>query len=453
MAETEDLYEILQLHPSAHQDVIDAAYQRLASIYHPAADPSPETAEKLAAVSQAYAVLGDTEKRAAYDQSREAPRNVPSAEAAGETPETVTPKPRPRRRTKQSDLEYITIGSSKEDVARIQGPPGKTGSDADYGREGEWWSYGLSDSGGVIRFNKASRVQGWLNRGGLIVRMVPGPNVTTSELFSIDSHKDDVVRVQGTPYNVYVEHNYEYDGNDDLKRVKPRREVWHFPGGFVEFSISTGRVTAWDNQDGSINAQQRWPDNDPEWTGRDFFTLGSTKRNVKRVQGQPTSKIKDPIGTETWHYGNDLLSSRVVFRGDKVEGWNNSRRDLKVRLVPGPTVSSRAAMFSIGFHKHDVARLQGTPRSISALKDPTAIRYGTGYELWHFNGGSVTFSTLGSVTDWNNPESVLKVRGIRPDPKVAEKFRATVPKAQGCTTVVAVAGLVVAGVVAASFLA
>ena len=32
--------------------------------------------------------------------------------------------------------------------------------------------------------------------------MVPGPNAITSSSFSINSHKDDVARLEGTPYRV-----------------------------------------------------------------------------------------------------------------------------------------------------------------------------------------------------------------------------------------------------------
>ena len=40
MPESEDLYEILQVHPSAHPEVIQAAYRRLALLYHPDHNPS-----------------------------------------------------------------------------------------------------------------------------------------------------------------------------------------------------------------------------------------------------------------------------------------------------------------------------------------------------------------------------------------------------------------------------
>ena len=73
MPETEDMYEILNLHPSAHPGFIEAACQRLALLYYPGTDPSPEAAGLMAAISRAYAVLGDPEKRAAYDLQRRHP--------------------------------------------------------------------------------------------------------------------------------------------------------------------------------------------------------------------------------------------------------------------------------------------------------------------------------------------------------------------------------------------
>ena len=67
MLNSEDLYEILQVHPSAHPDVIQAAYRRLALLYHHDKNLSPEAAESMAQLSRAYAVLGDPKKRAEYD--------------------------------------------------------------------------------------------------------------------------------------------------------------------------------------------------------------------------------------------------------------------------------------------------------------------------------------------------------------------------------------------------
>lgn len=70
MPEPDDLYEILQVHPSAHPEVIQAAYRRLAQIYHPDRNPSPDAAERMAEINRAWDVLRDPARRAAYDRER-----------------------------------------------------------------------------------------------------------------------------------------------------------------------------------------------------------------------------------------------------------------------------------------------------------------------------------------------------------------------------------------------
>ena len=70
MPETDDLYEILQVHPSAHPEVIQAAYRRLAQIYHPDHNPSPDATQRMAEINRAYEILSDPARRAAYDRER-----------------------------------------------------------------------------------------------------------------------------------------------------------------------------------------------------------------------------------------------------------------------------------------------------------------------------------------------------------------------------------------------
>ena len=67
---SDDLYEILQLDPSAEPKVIQAAYQQLALKYHPDKNKSPEAEAIMKQLNRAYEVLGDPERRAAYDQAR-----------------------------------------------------------------------------------------------------------------------------------------------------------------------------------------------------------------------------------------------------------------------------------------------------------------------------------------------------------------------------------------------
>ena len=68
--EFKDYYSILGVEAGAGEGEIKTAYRRLARKYHP--DVSKETGaeEKFKAVNEAYEVLRDTKKRAAYDQLR-----------------------------------------------------------------------------------------------------------------------------------------------------------------------------------------------------------------------------------------------------------------------------------------------------------------------------------------------------------------------------------------------
>ncbi|MFP4642600.1 MAG: DnaJ domain-containing protein, partial [Dehalococcoidia bacterium] len=65
-----DYYAILQVHPRAEKEVIDAAYRKLAVRYHPDVSHSPNTADRMKQINAAYEVLSDPVKRAEYDSKR-----------------------------------------------------------------------------------------------------------------------------------------------------------------------------------------------------------------------------------------------------------------------------------------------------------------------------------------------------------------------------------------------
>ena len=58
------------------------------------------------------------------------------------------------------------------------------------------WRYGSST---VEIATPSNRVRQWTSHGNLRVGMRPGPNTTEAPYFTLGSHIDDVVRVQGTP--------------------------------------------------------------------------------------------------------------------------------------------------------------------------------------------------------------------------------------------------------------
>ena len=73
------LYEIMMLHPTATTEVINAVYRVLAKQYHPD-HAGPESAERMAQLNEAYAVLRNPARRAAYDARRSA-AHPPSSSA------------------------------------------------------------------------------------------------------------------------------------------------------------------------------------------------------------------------------------------------------------------------------------------------------------------------------------------------------------------------------------
>ncbi|HUF52447.1 MAG TPA: DnaJ domain-containing protein [Dehalococcoidia bacterium] len=70
MSQKPDYYRILQVVPEADPEVVEAAYQRLASKNDPAVSTAPDAPEKMRQIDEAFAVLGNPDKRREYDASR-----------------------------------------------------------------------------------------------------------------------------------------------------------------------------------------------------------------------------------------------------------------------------------------------------------------------------------------------------------------------------------------------
>ena len=91
-----DYYRTLGVAKNASQDEIKKAYRKLAQQHHPDANPgNAESEERFKEISAAYDVVGDAEKRARYDQVRDAattfggrgaPGGWPGAGGAGGQP-------------------------------------------------------------------------------------------------------------------------------------------------------------------------------------------------------------------------------------------------------------------------------------------------------------------------------------------------------------------------------
>lgn len=68
MVTNRDYYEILEVTRSASADELKQAFRKKAMQYHPDRNKSPDAEEQFKEVNEAFAVLSDPEKRAAYDR-------------------------------------------------------------------------------------------------------------------------------------------------------------------------------------------------------------------------------------------------------------------------------------------------------------------------------------------------------------------------------------------------
>ncbi|WP_068396271.1 molecular chaperone DnaJ [Kribbia dieselivorans] len=127
-----DYYADLGVARDATADQIKTAYRRKARTLHPDVNPGPEAEEAFKKVSQAYDVLGDEDKRRAYDQGRDPYGDGASAYGQGFSFSDIMEQffgqaaggssgPRPRQQRGQDglvrldvDLEHAVFGGSRD---------------------------------------------------------------------------------------------------------------------------------------------------------------------------------------------------------------------------------------------------------------------------------------------------------------------------------------------------
>lgn len=128
-----DPYKVLQVDPEAEDEVIAAAYRRLARKYHPDTATGTESAGRMEAINAAWEVIGDPRSRAAYDRQRAV--EAAMARSASETAASTSAPPR-RATPPGATASASATGSSS--APRDQ-PPDTMSRD---------WSSGRSTIGG-----------------------------------------------------------------------------------------------------------------------------------------------------------------------------------------------------------------------------------------------------------------------------------------------------------------
>src|SRR5689334_12668856 len=132
-----DPYKVLQVDPEAEDEVIQAAYRRLAQKYHPDV-AGPDAARKMAALNAAWEVLRDPGRRAELDRERRrttASSSAPARESGAGTPSSRTARPGGPAPWQPAD-RAAPGSASRTDPRR---PPETVSTD---------WTTGRSTSGG-----------------------------------------------------------------------------------------------------------------------------------------------------------------------------------------------------------------------------------------------------------------------------------------------------------------
>lgn len=94
MPEPLDAYKVLQVDPEAEDEVVQAAYRRLARKYHPDMGGGADAVARMAAINAAWALIGKPDARAGFDRARSlAGRAGPPRPAAQATSDGAAPTP------------------------------------------------------------------------------------------------------------------------------------------------------------------------------------------------------------------------------------------------------------------------------------------------------------------------------------------------------------------------
>ena len=149
-----DAYKILQVDAEAEDEVIQAAYRRLAQKYHPdVSGGASESSARMAAINRAWETLRDPARRRAYDRERRGGTHLvdggpyrpsrsegpaPPAQRRHRAPEAVSSDWTTGRSTHGGGYDPAEMGA-KDGLGAAGRPPGNpSGSILGFGRYAGW---------------------------------------------------------------------------------------------------------------------------------------------------------------------------------------------------------------------------------------------------------------------------------------------------------------------------
>jgi curved DNA-binding protein CbpA len=171
-----DPYKVLQVDPEAGREVIEAAYKRLARMYHPDVSGDPDTVDKMVQLNQAWEMLRDPARRAGVDRARTragatsarvvAADGKAHAAAARHQPPEPAPAPQPGSASQPPFPGVTDPSATRFEPGAVPGAGNWTSGRSDTGYRYDTRTMGMgaagpppgNPSGSIVTFG---RYEGW----------------------------------------------------------------------------------------------------------------------------------------------------------------------------------------------------------------------------------------------------------------------------------------------------
>ncbi len=157
-------------------------------------------------------------------------------------------------------------------------------------------------------------------------------------------------------------------------------------------------------------------------TEGNYITFGTTKKEVLRIQGEPSLFNPTTYSSSEWRYFPPRGGSAATIKFDadgKVESWKDYNEVLKAGFTI-PRISPIDQTLTVGSDYLDVLLIQGLPRG--EVSKPVSPRqewnyFGSEWRYFPPRGGShstIKFDADGKIESWKDYNEVLKIKWTPP---------------------------------------
>jgi outer membrane protein assembly factor BamE (lipoprotein component of BamABCDE complex) len=373
-----DYYRILGIARTASKAEIKQAYREKAKKYHPDVDGGSN--EQFVQIKKAFDILYNDLERVNYDKTYEA-----------FTRQEETKKNRRQAEYKQNSSTGTKRNTSKHNENTENKEKAK--------EPDENHNEAKTDNQKFRVYNK----QFTLWRVAAVLSMILNIVILLSVLISSEEAMSDEFMTLEEEYNQLLIDNSnlekelslslnQYEELSDMGMLV-EEELFALKGEYDQLLNDYNELNnSYSEQDKTsisenVSNENDESQSDSSTTNEAYFTLGSSKEQVRKVMGPPKS-IDDFLNN--WTYEHSI----VKFENDKVIGWNNISKNLEVYIEK---VNSEQTSFSLGSSYQDVVDAMGTPKSIDDFLDN-----------WTYEHSIVKFEN-GKVSGWNDISKNLKV--------------------------------------------